>query len=230
MRPRRKLRTITAALSTAAAATLALAMAPSGTAATTHEPILFIHGWSENSLMWTNFKSRFALDGWSSGQLYTIDYNTRQSNKITAEEVKAKIDQIRAANGGSKVDVITHSMGGLNSRWYLKFMGGTDAVDDWVSLGGPNHGTWDAAACAGYSYASCIEMLPGSSFLNQLNADDETPGAVNYGTWWSPCDEVIIPQESVILSGARNTKTACLEHIYLSQDDTVYQGVREFVR
>lgn len=71
---------------------------------------------------------------------------------------------------------------------------------------------------------------PGSGFLKQLNAVDETPGAVNYGTWWSPCGEIIIPQESVILSGTQNTKTACLEHIQLSQDDAVYRGVRDFVR
>jgi triacylglycerol lipase len=73
-------------------------------------------------------------------------------------------------------------------------------------------------------------MRPGSTFLKELNAGDETPGEVSYGTWWSPCDEFINPDESVLLSGATNTKTACISHLALLTDETVYQQVREFVR
>ncbi|HWT90872.1 MAG TPA: lipase, partial [Solirubrobacterales bacterium] len=77
---------------------------------------------------------------------------------------------------------------------------------------------------------SFVEMRVGSTFLNNLNATDETPGAVNYGTWWSPCDEIINPDSSVALSGATNTKTACISHSALKTDETVYKGVREFVK
>jgi triacylglycerol lipase len=73
-------------------------------------------------------------------------------------------------------------------------------------------------------------MRPGSSFLNALNSGDETPGAVHYGTWWSPCDEVINPDTSTILSGATNTQTACLSHSGVKESATVYAQVREFVR
>ena len=65
---------------------------------------------------------------------------------------------------------------------------------------------------------------------NALNAGDETPGSVRYATWWSPCDEIINPDESVILSGASNHKTACLTHVGLTTDETVYKEVREFVK
>ena len=85
-------------------------------------------------------------------------------------------------------------MGSLNSRWYIKFLGGEAKVDDWVSLGGPNHGTETANFCFS---TSCVEMRVGSKFLGELNAGDETPGTVNYGTWWSPCDEIINPDSSV---------------------------------
>jgi triacylglycerol lipase len=75
-------------------------------------------------------------------------------------------------------------------------------------------------------------MLPGSAFLNALNSGTETPGApsVHYGTWWSPCDEIINPHESVLLNGATNTQTACLSHVALTTDATVYGQVRDFVR
>lgn len=80
-------------------------------------------------------------------------------------------------------------------------------MDDFVNLAGPNHATNTAFFCF---QTSCRQMWPGSSFPNSLNSGDETPGTPNYGTWWSPCDEVINPDSSVPLAGARNTQTACL--------------------
>jgi len=197
--------------------------------AATVDPILFVHGYLDPGIMLDTMRSRFEADGWPSDRLYEMNYNTLQSNKTTANLIKDIVSEIRSKTGAAKVDIITHSMGGLSSRYYLKNLGGTSYVDDWVSLGGPNHGTTTALLCLLLG-PSCWEMLPGSSFLKQLNSGDETPGAVNYGTWWSPCDEFINPDESVVLQGATNTKTACIGHLTLTQDTTVYTQVREFVR
>ncbi len=203
------------------------AFSPAGAMAL--DPILFVHGWSGSASNWSTMIGRFEKDGYTKKQLRAYTYNTSQSNKTTAETiVKSEVEKLKSENGASKVDIIAHSMGSLNSRWYIKFVEGGEAnVDDWVSLGGPNHGTTAANACFS---TSCVEMRPGSKFLSELNAGDETPGAVNYGTWWSPCDEFINPDESVILSGATNTKTACISHLGLLSDETVYKGVREFVK
>nr|QRD81038.1 lipolytic protein [uncultured bacterium] len=197
-------------------------------AATPHDPILFVHGFSGSGSNWSTMISRFRADGWTAAELNTISYSSLQSNETIARQVRDRVNQILAATGNAKVDLVTHSMGGLSSRWYVKFLGGDTRVDDWVSLGGPNHGTTTAGACS--LLVACREMLPGSSFLQQLNAGDETPGAVHYGTFWSPCDEIIIPQTSTILSGAQNTMTGCVGHISLLADASVYQQVREFVR
>lgn len=72
-------------------------------------------------------------------------------------------------------------------------------------------------------------MRPGSTFLNTLNTGDETPGNSRYATWWSPCDSVINPDSSVALTGATNTKTACLSHGELRTDATVYAQVKAHV-
>jgi triacylglycerol lipase len=189
------------------------------------EPILFVHGWNSSGSVWNTMIGRFQADGFTN--LNNWSYNTAQSNKTTASQIATKVSQIRAATGAAKVDIITHSMGGLSSRWYAKFLGGTSSVDEWVSLGGPNHGTNTAFFCG---QTSCAEMRPNSSFLNALNSGDETPGAVNYGAWWSPCDEVINPDESVMLAGSANTQTACMGHSSLRTDATVYGEVRDFVR
>jgi triacylglycerol lipase len=195
--------------------------------ASAREPILFVHGFSGSASNWDTMIGRFQADGYAASELRAFTYNSAQSNATTAQQVSQQVDQLRAATGAAKVDIISHSMGGLSSRYYLKNLGGTANVDDWVSLGGPNHGTSTAGLCA--FLVSCREMLAGSSFLNALNSGDETPGAVNYGTWWSPCDEIINPDGSVILSGATNTRTACIGHLALLTNQTVYTQVRNFV-
>jgi triacylglycerol lipase len=210
----------------AALAALAALVVVAPAAASAHDPILFVHGWSESSTIWSTDIGRFQTDGWTSAELNNWSYNTSQSNVTTASAISTKVNQILSATGATKVDLVTHSMGALSTRYYIKNLGGATKVDDWVSLGGPNHGTDTANAC---TQASCVEMRIGSSFLTSLNATDETPGTVSYGTWWSPCDSIINPDSSVALSGATNTQTACLSHSDLYTDSTVYTQVKNFV-
>jgi len=192
------------------------------------DPILFVHGFSGGEFNWWQMKSRFNNDGWS--QAYNWSYDSGQSNVTTAYQIRDKVNQIKAQTGASKVDIISHSMGGLSSRYYLKNLGGQYSVDDWVSIGGPNHGTGTAWACF---TTSCGEMRPGSQFLNALNSGDETPtnqSYVKYGTFRSWCDEIINPDDSTILSGAYNYQVGCYGHITLLGSWDVYTKVREFVR
>lgn len=193
----------------------------------TRHPILFVHGFNSSGSIWTTMIGNFKKDGWTDAQLFSWSYDTGQSNATTAGLIQQKVDAILAQTGATQVDIISHSMGGLSSRYYLKHLGGDAKVDAWVSLGGPNHGTNFADACW---TTSCVEMRQGSGFLTDLNSVDETPGTPRYGTWWSPCDEIINPDSSVPLSGATNTQTACLSHSSLYQNSTVYAQVRDFVQ
>jgi triacylglycerol lipase len=201
----------------------------SGSTEASHvNPILFVHGYTANASTWDTMKARFLADGWESNYLYAYTFSSTKSNASVAQDIATRVNQIKAATGASQVDIIAHSMGSLSSRYYLKNLGGAASVDDWVSLGGPNHGTTWAYGC--FFLSPCNQMIPGSGFLNQLNSGDETPGAVNYGTWRSPCDELVTPSSSTSLSGASNTQTSCMSHSSLHEDLTVYQQVREFVR
>lgn len=198
-----------------------------GGSAERHDPILFVHGWNATGSAWDTMIRRFSGDGWTSAELNAWTYDTSRSNRTTAEDIETKVEEILAATGADTVDIVTHSMGALPSRWYAKLLGGHATIDAWVSLAGPNHGT---DAVEGCRETSCREMRVGSAFLSRLNAGDETPGDARYGTWWSPCDTVINPDTSVPLSGAANTKTACISHNALVTDATVYGQVRDFVR
>ncbi len=207
-------------------ATVAL-LAPAAASAVAHTPILFVHGWSESESLWSTMIRNFEREGWRREELNNWRYNTRQSNVTTASEVKAKVEEVLRRTGATRIDLITHSMGGLNTRYYIKNLGGTEKVEKWVSLGGPNHGTSIANLCG---EESCVEMRIGSTFLTRLNEGDETPGSVSYATWWSSCDEFINPHESVLLTGATNNEAGCVTHVGLTTNERVFAGVREFVR
>jgi triacylglycerol lipase len=190
------------------------------------EPIVFVHGYNSSGAIWGTMIAQLKAEGYTDAELVAWSYNWSQSNATTAQQLSARIDQLLTATGAAKVDIVTHSMGGLSTRHYIKSLRGAGKVDAWVSLAGPNHGTNAAFACF---TASCVEMRPGSSFLSKLNAKDETPGAPRYATWTSPCDEVISPRSSTALTGASNVQTACLAHSALYTDPAVYGQVRSWV-
>ncbi|GAA2815297.1 esterase/lipase family protein [Saccharopolyspora taberi] len=222
MRSARWILTAVAALTSVTA----LAAPPATAAPADPDPVIFVHGWNGGAWNWNDMVSDFKAAGYADDRLIAWDYDHTQSNKTTAEELSTLVGETLAATGAEKVDIITHSMGGLNSRWYLKFLGGTAKVDDWVSIGGPNHGTEVAGLCFD---TSCEEMRVGSEFLGRLNEGDETPDGTNYGTWWSTCDGVINPADSTVVDGASNTRTGCINHLALLTDDGVSQQVRDFV-
>ncbi|MEO5903763.1 MAG: lipase, partial [Gemmatimonadaceae bacterium] len=170
---------------------------------------------------------RFLADGWPAVDMTAWSYDTSLSNVTIAQLVKSKVDSITTVTGAPKVDIVTHSMGGLSSRYYARELGGSDKIEAWVSLAGPSHGTTTANFCG---LQSCIEMRPGSAFLNALNAGDETPGTPRYATWRSLCDQATTPPETVILAGATNTETACLQHSELYGNALVYAQVRDWIK
>jgi len=205
----------------------AAAVAVSPASADTRNPVLFVHGFAGTAFSWNEMVADFRAAGYGAHELKAWQYNSTRSNVSIAQDLGDEVEGLLASTGASKVDIVAHSMGSLSSRYYLKNLGGTSKVDDWVSIGGANHGT-DAATLCGL-LVSCREMRIGSAFLADLNAGDETPGAVSYGTFWSSCDELINPDQSVILSGATNANVGCVGHLALLTDDSVSAEVRAFV-
>lgn len=61
---------------------------------------------------------------------YVFAYDWRQDNVVTARKLDALIEQIRRDYGDPalKVDVVAHSMGGLATRYFLRY-GTTDVLD-----------------------------------------------------------------------------------------------------
>lgn len=75
----------------------------------------------------------------------------------------------------SQIFLVAHSAGGLVARYYVQCLGGSRACRGLLTLATPHRGTW--LAMAGFAThfllkARCLsQLLPGSSFLRQLNAN-----------------------------------------------------------
>jgi len=193
----------------------------------THVPILFVHGYNGSSSTWTTMYNRFQADGYTSAELVNWTYDYTKSNRTTAQTIKTKVDSILNATGATQVNLITHSMGTISVRYYIDSLGGASKVHAFAGLGATNHGTTLAAFLF---TPSGIEMRPNSTLLNHLNATDESPFVVGYGTWRTPCDEAVSPHDSPILNGAQlNIETVCMSHSQLHEDATVYGQVKGFI-
>ena len=225
-RPQRR---ISAAVSAVVSSLLlALSLSATPAQAATHNPIVFVHGLSSSASSWDDWIADFKADGYTDSELYAWSYSWGQSNVTTAQQLATKVQSVLAATGAAKVDLVTHSMGPLSGRYYLKNLGGTAYVDDFVSVAGTNHGTSLAGWCA-WLYTSCAQMNTGSSFLTALNSGDETPGSVSYASYWSNCDEYLDPDSTALLNGATNVGVGCIAHTDTNNDYGVYTQVRNFI-
>ncbi|MEU5397916.1 alpha/beta fold hydrolase [Streptomyces sp. NPDC005963] len=195
----------------AVAVALMIPTAPTARA-DTRDPVLFVHGLGGAGHNWNTMIAEFVEAGWSRDRLHAMSYDSARSSESIAVEIRDEVNALKARTGATKVDVVGHSLGALNSRWYIKFLGGTAQVDDWVSIGGVNRGTYGALTCL---LDSCREAWPGSDFLDALNGGDPTPGAVDYTTVWSSCDEAVNPDYYATLEGATNWYAGCVGHITL---------------
>lgn len=145
-------------------------------------PVVLVHGWWGSPENFTGMRNGLQEAGYTVS-VVNLPGNENRANAWTVREA---VTAASAASGGGQVDVVGHSMGGLSVRHYLKFLGGTDLVANYVAMGTPQYGYPEA----------CIlpedgggQMCPNSAFLAELNAGDDTPGSVTYTTLRSTQDE-----------------------------------------
>lgn len=154
--------------------------------------------------------------------VYSLDYGNRGTRAIedSAAELKTFVGQVLDATGAAKVSMVGHSQGGLMPRYYIKFLGGDQVVDDLVGLAPSNHGTTASGPHDNPLTGSeaqvvfcqaCIQQEAGSEFLTNLNAGDETPGLVSYTQVTTRYDTVVVPHTSGYLEPGERTTNVTIQ-------------------
>jgi triacylglycerol esterase/lipase EstA (alpha/beta hydrolase family) len=171
-------------------------------------PVVIVHGTFGDSkslldrLSWSMHRTGYCV--------FAVDYGNRATGPIenSAQQLKDFVSRVLTATGAAKVSMVGHSQGGMMPRYYIKFLGGADKVDDLVGLAPSNHGTSHPLLLTpGVEYfcPACLQQKTGSEFLRNLNADDETPGPVSYTNIVTRYDEVVLPYTSGYLAGDNTT-------------------------
>lgn len=214
------------------------AAAPAATSTAAATPVIVVGGLSGVAIAYEPLAARLRADGYRVF-IYPLPGLGLGDIPASARAFAGYVDQVRAATGAARVDLVGHSEGGLVSRYYLKRLGGTGVVGRYVSLGSPQYGTYVAnilkflglGSCAGI--VACQQMSIGSAFLADLNAGDDTPGAVRYTTVRTLQDELVRPVDNALLhDGSTNVliQSYCplrvVGHLGLVLDGTTYTVIR----
>lgn len=199
---------------------LAFASSMSVSAATTKDPIIFVHGYLGTTIV--NFSAMigwFKQAGYPSDHLYFYDYASLKGVKNGANILRDKVAYIKSRTGKSKVDIITHSMGGLVARYYMKHLGGASSVDQLVNIATPHKGT--TTAYLDILTQAGKDLRPGSAVINSMVG--YYPGL----TIWSSCDEIVNPDSSAVVG--TTSHIGCWEHNAATWYWGTFTRARDFV-
>jgi triacylglycerol lipase len=199
-----------------AAATLTLLLihvtgVPPPAAAANPDPVLLVHGYRGSPSTWADMEAYLKAQGYS--KVHAINL-PGENNVENAKAIASKLKELR----WNRVDIVGQSMGGLSARWFTKFLAKSTKVDAYVSLGTPQHGIWSACALPWW-YGG--QMCPTSSFLDKLNAGDDTPGDTFFTTIYSTGDWYVPNSSSRLDGGACFVRVEDVSHNGMDNDATV---------
>lgn len=169
-------------------------------------PVLLVHGIHCDALYMARLE-RFLR---ASGRRVVTPSLKPCHGSARLEELAAQLKEVADRElPGQRFDIVSHSMGGLISRYYVQKLGGDARARRLITMATPNHGTILARLHPGQG---ARQMQPGSAFLEALNADDEVWQRVPLINFYTPCDLVIIPFTSSRMKAGRNIRTWALTH------------------
>jgi triacylglycerol esterase/lipase EstA (alpha/beta hydrolase family) len=184
-------------------------------------PVLLIHGYACNSGYWLPMSKLLTQARISH---YGIDLEPPGASiDDFVPQVRAAVQRLRAATGSEQVIIVGHSMGGLVARAYLRdcAQGGAAAhVARVITLGTPHHGTALAHLGPG---SNALQMRRGSAWLAALAASEANTQRMLISSIYSVHDNIIAPQDSSELPGARNLVFGAIGHVALGRHPDILQ-------
>jgi triacylglycerol esterase/lipase EstA (alpha/beta hydrolase family) len=189
-------------------------------------PVLLLHGYGCNSGYWTHLAR--LLDA------ARISYATLDLEPITGDIddylplVERAADRLLAATGAGQLAVVAHSMGGLVARAWLR-KHGTARVARVITLGTPHHGTCLASFGVGRNAAQMRRAAGGveCDWLRQLGAGESAATRALITSIYTHHDNIIAPQTSSVLEGARNVELGGVGHVALGRNRRVLARVMD---
>jgi pimeloyl-ACP methyl ester carboxylesterase len=195
-------------------------------AGSTAPPLLLLHGYGCNSGYWTHLVRRLDAARISHATLDLEPMLAGIDEFVPA--VHDAIEALCAASGAPRVLIVGHSMGGLVARAYLRTHGSA-RVAHVFTLGTPHHGTSLASKGPGLN-ALQMQLDPdgaAGAWLRQLAAGENASTRALITSLFTHHDNIVAPQTSSVLEGARNIAFGGVGHVALGRNRRVLACLME---
>ncbi len=200
---------------------------PSCRGAVHPRPVILLHGFMANqNNSWRALAPRLANEGYcvftlTTGQLPPHGpFGNLDRMAVSAKQVGAFVDRVRARTGASKVDLIGHSLGGTVQSIYIKRYGGAETVFRAISVGGVVSGYPTVSGLATVEIPGMRKLLEGpcpgcNEFADPKTYTQlrQTDPRVKYVAIASTYDEFVTPYRNALLPPAPNVTNVVVQRV-----------------
>lgn len=195
-------------------------------------PVLLIHGYGCNSGYWhamSKVLSRAHITHYAVDMEPVIggidDY---------ASIIDEAVERLCADTGQDKIVIVAHSMGGLAARAYIRAHG-IKRIAKVITLGTPHHGTALAHFGVGLNthqmrWTATEQEGLASEWLRTLATSEDASVNRLFVSIYSHHDNIISPQTSSHLEGAKNVEFHAIGHVALALHPLVQAHVIREIR
>jgi len=188
-------------------------------------PVLLVHGYGCNSGYWSFLLPRLDRNGISHASIDLEPVGGAIDDYVPA--LQGAVEELCAATGAPQVAIVAHSMGGLVARAWMRAHGAA-RVARIVTLGTPHHGTSLANFGPGANAAQMRRSKgQASDWLRALGASEDAARRALVTSVFSHHDNIVAPQTSSVLEGARNIALGGIGHVALGCNGRVLDTVME---
>lgn len=195
-------------------------------------PVLLIHGYGCNSGYWHSMRRRLAQANIS---YKAIDLEPLLGGiDAYAGSINEAVESLCRETGKGQVIILAHSMGGLAARAYLRHHRGR-RIAKIICVGAPHHGTVLANFGIGTNsrqmqWHSDVEHSQPSDWLQNLASSEDAADRALITSIYSLHDNIVAPQQSCHLSGAKNIELSGIGHVALCLNPSVQALVLEEIK
>lgn len=198
----------------------------------TNVPILLIHGYGCNSGYWHNMHQLLVRENISHKAIDLAPLLGAIDDY--AGSIDKAVEDLCQSTGQEHIIILAHSMGGLAARAYLRRYGGR-RIARIITVGTPHHGTVLANFGIGINalqmrrYGDDNHEQP-SDWLCALAKSEDAASRALIISIYSLHDNIVAPQRSCHLPGAKNIALSGIGHITLGLHPTVRALAFEEIR
>jgi triacylglycerol lipase len=192
-------------------------------------PVLLIHGYGCNSGYW-HAMSKALTSAHVTHHAVNLEPIFGDIDEYVPT-IQRAIETLCAETGQPKIIIVAHSMGGLVSRAYLR-RHGSERIAKVITLGTPHRGTGLANFGIGENsrqmrWRGDVENGVISDWLRQLEETEDHSVYKLFVSIYSHHDNIVSPQTSSYLAGARHIEFHGVGHVALGLNRAVQAKVLE---